>query len=211
MVETIDAHYGSVLEALRHVGEDLDDWIIVYSSDHGEMLGEHGCWEKTQMFEASARVPLIIRWPRRFDHRVVEENVNLCDLFATLCELAGVALPERPATVHGAGLDSRSLVPLMRGEPAAWQERYHNETISQFGGRDLMIKRHALKYLSYDREDVPEVLFDLEKDPGETRSFLDDPAYAEAVAAFRARRAELGFGPDADPNYVNAGYDVEQN
>ncbi len=204
MVETIDEHYASVLDALRHVGEDLDDWIIVYASDHGEMLGEHGVWEKTRFFEASVRVPLIIRWPRRFKHRVVEENVNLCDLFATLCDLAGIDLPDREQTVNGAALDSRSLVPLMTGDAAEWRERYHNESVSETAGKHLMIKRDALKYQWYG-DDGPEVLFDLATDPGETRNVIDDPACADRVAELRRRRAELGHGPDAR-NYTNAGY-----
>ncbi len=181
MIETIDEMYGQVLRALEHVGQDLDDWIIIYTSDHGEMLGEHGIWEKQKFFEASVRVPLIIRWPKGFPGgRTVYENVNLCDLFATLCDLADIPTP--------AGLESRSLAPLLRNEPWPWP----NETFSQFWGRNLMIKRDALKYHSYG-EEWPEVLFDLERDPGETTNFIDDPAYAEAVAAFRAQRAEMGF------------------
>src|SRR5690606_14114575 len=53
MIDHIDTHYGSVLDALREVGQDLDDWVIVYTSDHGEMLGQHGVWEKQKFFEAS--------------------------------------------------------------------------------------------------------------------------------------------------------------
>jgi choline-sulfatase len=68
-----------------------------------------------------------------------------------------------------------------------------------------MIKRDALKYQWYG-EAMPEVLFDLERDPGELNNWIQDPAYAEAVAGFRARMAALGHGPNADPNYVNAGY-----
>ncbi|MEX0653680.1 MAG: sulfatase-like hydrolase/transferase [Phycisphaeraceae bacterium] len=204
MVETIDDHYATVLDQLRHAGQDLDDWIIVYCSDHGEMLGEHGIWEKQKFFEGSARVPLIIRWPKRFAPRVVEENVNLCDLFATLCDLAGIDLPADEATVRGAGLDSRSLVPLMQGDCSEWA----NETVSQFRGSNLMIKRDALKYQFYEADDCasqPEVLFDLERDPAERVNVIDEPGYAAAVAAFRHRRAALGFGPDA-PAYRNAGY-----
>lgn len=194
MIETIDDHYGRVLDALEAVGQDLDDWIIIYTSDHGEMLGEHGIWEKQKFYEASARVPLIIRWPRGFaGGRVIDANVNLCDLFATLCDLTGIPAP--------AGLDSRSLGPLLRGEDAPWD----NETVSQFGGSNLMIKRDALKYQFYG-VNGPEVLFDLARDPAERVNYIDDPAYAEAVVHFRARCAALGFGPDADPDYVNAGY-----
>jgi len=205
MVETIDSHYRAVLDTLEHVGENLDDWIIVYTSDHGEMLGEHGIWEKCKFFEASARVPLVIRYPRRFEPRVVHENVNLCDLFATLLEMAGLDLPDPQQTVGGAGLDSRSLVPLMEGRTEAWHTRHGNETVSEFGGAHLMIKRDALKYQYYG-EQAPEVLFDLDADPGESSNLIDQPPYAGALEGFRRRRGELGFGPGADPDYRNAGY-----
>ena len=91
MVEGIDEDYGAAMAALEHVGQNLDDWIIIYTSDHGEMLGEHRLWEKSKFFEGSVKVPLIIRLPGGANAgRVVEENVNLCDLFATLCELTDV-------------------------------------------------------------------------------------------------------------------------
>jgi Arylsulfatase A and related enzymes len=204
MVELVDEYLGRVLRALEHCGQDLDDWIIVYTSDHGEMLGEHGLWEKTQFYEGSARVPLIVRWPRRFAPRVVTRNVNLCDLFATLCALTGTPLPDTGETVGGRGLDSRSLLPLLEQGDTA--EGWDDETISQCGGTNLMIKRGALKYQYYG-EDAPEVLFDLEADPGEKRNVLAEPAYAGAVAAFRERRRQLDFGPDALPGYRNAGYE----
>jgi len=193
MVETLDDLFSMVMSALEDAGQNLDDWVIVYTSDHGEMLGEHGIWEKQKFFDGSARVPLIIRYPKLASGRVVTENVNLCDLFATLCDLADLPVPD--------GLDSRSLVPLMEGDASDW----NNETVSQFGTINFMIKRDALKYQYYG-EDMPEVLFDLDKDPNETTNFIDDAAYADAVAAFRKRMAELGHGPNADPNYVNAGY-----
>lgn len=192
MIETIDGQYGAVLEALRRAGQDLDDWIIVYTSDHGEMLGQHGIWEKQKFFEASARVPLIIRWPKRLKPGVVHENVNLCDLYATLCDLAGLEAPP--------GLDSRSLVPLLERRP--WG--FANESISQFGEKNLMIKLNDLKYQWYGQE-MPEVLFDLRDNPQETINCIDDPRYAENVSNFRRRRAELGYGPDAGPGR-NAGY-----
>ncbi len=193
MIETIDTQYGRIMSALEQAGQNLDDWIIVYTSDHGEMLGQHSIWEKKSFYEASARVPLIIRWPKGFEGgRVVEENVNLCDLYATLCDLAEIPVPD--------GLDSRSLAPLLRGETVEWQ----NESVSQLYGKYVMIKRDALKYCYFDEH--PEVLFDLENDPGEMNNVIDDPAYADAVAALRVRRGELGFGPDAKPDYINAGY-----
>jgi choline-sulfatase len=198
MIETIDSYYGRVLEALTAAGENLDDWIVIYLSDHGEMLGQHGIWEKARFYEASVRVPLVIRWPKRFEGgRVVDQNVNLCDLFATLCDLAGI--PCQP------GLDSRSLVPLMDGDASGWS----NESVSQIrrGHRHhVMIKQDDLKYQYYG-EDIPEVLFDLASDPGETRNAAGDPQHASAMHAFRRRLGELGYGPNADAGYSSAGYE----
>jgi choline-sulfatase len=180
MVETVDRLFGQVLDALRYAGQYLDEWIIIFTSDHGEMLGEHGVWEKQRFFEGSVRVPLLIRFPERFTARTVSENVSLCDLYATLCELAGVPVP--------GGLDSRSLTPLLAGDPAQWDD----EAVSQYDGTRLMIKRGSLKYQFYGHEG-PEVLFDLGIDPGETRNLASAADYAPMLTEFRRRRDELGF------------------
>jgi choline-sulfatase len=198
MVETIDASYGRILDRMRHLGEDLDDWIILYTSDHGENLGQHGTWWKNNFYDSSAKVPLFIRYPKRFQPRTVTENVNLCDLFATLLDMAGIPLPAKEQTVHARGLDSRSLVPLMEGRSAGW----NNETVSALTN-NVMVKQNHLKYIWWEGR---EVLFDLEKDPKEQTNVAAAPAYAEVMARFRKRRAALGYGPDADPQYVNAGY-----
>ena len=179
MVEICDAHFGRVLDGLRACGQDPDEWLIVYTSDHGDLLGEHGKWWKLSFYEGSVKVPLLACAPRLFEGgRRVRENVNLCDLFATFCEAGEVPLP--------AGTRSRSLMPLLRGEATGWPD----ETVSQYGGRCLMIRRGDLKYQWYGpRED--EVLFDLAADPGETENRAASAEYAADMAAFRVRRAEL--------------------
>lgn len=193
MIETADEMFGQVLTALQHAGQDLDDWVIIYTSDHGEMLGEHGVWEKRKFYEASVRVPLIIRYPKRFTGgEKIDQNVNLCDLFATLCDISDTPIPK--------GLDSRSLIPLIEGSAEKWS----NETISQFGGTNLMIKQDHLKYQYYG-SDMPEVLFDLLSDPSERLNVIEDKNYSEQVEYFRKRRTELGFGPGVS-EYKNAGY-----
>lgn len=193
MIDQIDSYFGQIMDRLEAMDQDLDDWIIVYTSDHGEMLGEHGIWEKTRFYEASVRVPLIIRWPRQFQSRVVDENVNLCDLFATLCDLAGLDIPD--------GLDSRSLLPLLQGGTARW----NNETVSQMGTTHLMIKQDQLKYQYYG-EEIPEALFDLANDPDENVNVVDSPEYSDSIHKFRQRLSSLGHGPNADKSYTNAGY-----
>lgn len=180
LVETMDEHMGTVMNALEQAGQNLDEWIVIYTSDHGEMLGEHEVWEKQKFFEGSVRVPLMIRWPSKYGGgRTVTENVSLCDLFATICEMTGIEAPP--------SLDSRSLVPLLQGDNTSWD----NEAISQFGGTNLMIKRDSLKYQYYTN--MPELLFDLDRNPAETNNYIDDPDYAEQVARFRERSKELGF------------------
>lgn len=178
MIEQLDEQFGRVVDKLERMGQDLDDWIVIYTTDHGDMMGEHGVWEKGQMYEGSARVPLLVRWPRRFAGRTVTQNVSLIDLFATLCELTGVPAPD--------GLDSRSLVPLMAGRSDGWDD----EVLSEHRGNQFMIKRGNLKFLSF-AGGPGDMLFDLAADPGETTDVIDQPAYAEAVAAFRARRTQV--------------------
>jgi len=180
-IETIDNQFRSVANKLEEAGQNIDDWIVVYCSDHGEMLGQHSIWEKQKFFEGSARVPLIIRWPKGFEGGTrVKENVSLCDLFATLCDLAEIECPD--------DLDSRSLAPFLHGT----QFDRPNEAISQFGGKHCMIKHGPLKYQFYG-EDGEEVLFDLEKHPEEDRNLIREPRYKESLEKFRKRAAEIGF------------------
>ena len=186
MIETADQHFGRVVQALEDAGQDLDDWIVIYTSDHGEMLGEHNIWEKQKFFEGSVRVPLVIRFPAQFTQRTIDRNVSICDLFATICDLTGIPVP--------GDLDSRSLVPMMSGDDTEWD----NESVSFFyagGNRNLMIKQDHLKYQSYqcEGEDRPEVLFDLQQDPSENSNFIDDEQYRGDVERFRARKRELGY------------------
>ncbi|MFW6065696.1 MAG: sulfatase-like hydrolase/transferase [Planctomycetota bacterium] len=191
-VETMDTHFGRVLDALRFAGQDPDDWIIVYCSDHGDQLGEHGIWEKQKFYEGSVRVPLIIRAPGLMPQGTrIDGNVSLCDLFATLCDLADIETP--------ASLDSRSLVPPANGEREDWPDEACSFFLQQ-GYTNVMIKQGSLKYQWYEHEDdgvLPEILFDLAKDPHETVNLIEDQAYADRVQRFRRRLAELGYGPDA--------------
>lgn len=188
MVELCDARFGKVLDQLEACGQDLDDWLIVFTTDHGDMLGEHGKWLKLSFYEGSVKVPLIMRAPRLFQGggRRLRENVSLCDLFATFCEAAGIPVPK--------GVDSRSLLPLLRSEQPAWSDEAVSQYTTPTDNRTAvcMIKRGNLKYQWYG-PDWPEVLFDLARDPGETRNAIDDPDLLPALSGFRERRRELGF------------------
>jgi len=119
MIEWTDMQFGRVISKLEALNV-LDDFVVVFLSDHGEMLGEKGLWEKQQYFDASVRVPFFISRPQKFNQgsAIIQENVSLVDLFPTLCELAQVPIPN--------GLDGRSLVPLMEGRADDWPNEVYS-------------------------------------------------------------------------------------
>lgn len=184
MVELCDGYFGQLLDQLEACGQNIDDWLILYTTDHGEMLGEHGKWWKMSFYEGSVKVPLVMRAPKFFEGggRHLTQNVNLCDLFATFCDITKLPMPS--------GTDSRSLLPLLRGDSENWPD----ESVSQYIGNFLMIKQGPLKYQYYgENPRWPEVLFDLTKDPGETCNYAGVPAYQDALQQFRLRKAALHF------------------
>lgn len=182
MVEKVDSYVGRLLQALEEAGQNLDDWMVIFTSDHGEMLGEHGVWEKQKFFEGSVRVPLFISLPGQEKYGRVAENVNLCDIFATICSTMEIPIPE--------GLDSRDMVGLILGTEKEWD----NETVSMFDRTNIMIKREQLKY-QYYAVDCSEILFDLEYEPEECTNLIGEVRYQEKVARFRERIRDFGFEP----------------
>ena len=149
--------------------------VVVFTSDHGEMLGDHYMWRKSVPYEPSARIPLLIRAPDRFGLRkrsAVAHPVCLEDIMPTLLDMAEVDIPD---TVEG-----RSLLPLMRGEEPAWRPHLHiehaplHQTLTD--GKEKFI---------WFVGDGREQLFDLEKDPEERRDLIDDPACADRADRWR--------------------------
>ena len=196
MIEWMDAQFGRVIEKLEHLNV-LDDFIIVFLSDHGEMLGTKGLWEKQSYFEASARVPLSIWYPKRFgkEPRIVEQNVSLVDLFPTLCELAEIPAPDE--------LDGRSLVPLIDGNTADWDDddTVYSELWRAQNGPSVMVKEGNLKYFRFDNDKGwPEQLFDLSRDPDERNNLIDVPDYADALSRLRAKADALPAPRRKDKN-----------
>ena len=180
MIEWVDSQFARVIKRL----EDLnvrDDFIVVFMSDHGEMLGQKGLWEKQQYFDASVRVPFSISCPENVlqQQSIVQENVSLVDLFPTLCELIDVPIPE--------GLDGRSLVPLMQGQAENWPDDVYSELYHPFNGPSEMVKDGNLKYFRFKGKGWPEQLFDLAKDPEEKTNLIDDPAYTADLTRLREK------------------------
>lgn len=167
----VDAQIGALLRTLEDCGLG-DDTLIVFSGDHGDMLGERGLWYKMHWFEMAARVPLLVHAPRRFAPRRVSQSVSTVDLLPTLVELAGGQVEP------GINLDGRSLLPHLQGTGG------HDEVIGEYTAEGtvsplMMIRRGDFKFV-YSEQD-PCLLFDLKNDPRELENLVDSPTHANLM------------------------------
>ena len=180
MTSYVDAKVGRLLATLDEIGAS-DDTLIVFTSDHGDSLGERGLFFKMSFFEWSVRVPLIVHAPFAFGPRRVRANVSHLDLFPTLLEAAGDgALPELAAPIDG-----RSLASLASGGAADWPDLVCAEyTAEGVPGPLLMVREGPHKLIS-NPEDPP-LLFDLDADPDEIENLAESPAFAGVRAKLEA-------------------------
>lgn len=187
MTKLIDDQVGRILKALDAIGA-TDDTIIVFTADHGDMAGGHGMvWKSTDAFyDEVARVPLLMRYPRRFKPQTSEIAASLVDMMPTLLDLCGRPIPEQ--------VQGQSLVPYFTGERKASEARpfsfSERVTANPKGRRQVlpgargsfMIRGRGWKYVRYIQGD--EYLYNLATDPGETRNLAADAKYT-------ARHTEL--------------------
>lgn len=173
-ISYVDDKVGQLLQALRATRQ-LENTIIIFTSDHGEMLGERGLWYKMSFFEWSARVPLIFHAPGRFAPRRVGDHVSLVDLLPTLVEIAA----DGQAMTYADAIDGRSLLPLLHGGTSGAAGVAIGEMLGEGAIAPLlMIRRGRYKYI-YSQPD-PEQLYDLTTDPHELENLAGRPEY-EAV------------------------------
>lgn len=192
MTANLDWNLGRLIEALRKA-EELEETILVFTSDHGEMFGAHGRRAKNIFYEEAARVPFLIHWPARIAAgRVSDACLNTPDIMPTLLGLMDLPVPQ---TVEGMGLSHCALgrrgpepeAALMQntGACAAWRDGYE--------WRALRDKRFT--YAVY-RRDGAELLFDNRNDPYQMRNLAGDPKQADRLSQFRQmlRRQMGGLG-----------------
>ena len=192
LIAEIDDWVGRIVAALKDGGE-WDRTLIVFTSDHGEQLGDHRLLGKLGWFDQSYHLPLIIRDPQGTTGRIVEAFSEAVDIMPTILDWLGIAVP--------ASCDGTSLMPWLRGEtPATWRSEVHYEFDLRGGwpepsalpkqagaeaGPMAALRTADWKYVHMPG--LPPVLYDLRADPGETRNVAGEPAYRDLLLTATAR------------------------
>ncbi|MDE6300899.1 MAG: sulfatase-like hydrolase/transferase, partial [Muribaculaceae bacterium] len=162
-----------------------DNSIILFTSDHGDMMGDHNSWRKTYAYEGSAAIPMIIKTPASVSARlpkgsVIEQPVELRDVLPTFLDAAGDEVPQQ--------MDGRSMLPLITDENPQWRRWIDLEHATCYTDRNYWcgLTDGKMKYIWFLRTGE-EQLFDLTADPDECVNVVGDKHYAET--ADRMRRA----------------------
>ncbi len=185
-IKGVDNSVGRILDHLKASGLD-ENTLVVYSSDQGFFLGEHGLYDKRLPYVESVRMPLLVRWPGKLrPGSRVPAIVQNTDFLPTFMDLAGLP-PDK--TMHG-----KSMLPLMTGQARALRDAAYTHFYEHTGEHNaaanvaLRTNEHLLvRY--YDTNETE--LFDLKKDPHEMRSVADEPAYASTRKRLEARLAAM--------------------
>jgi arylsulfatase A-like enzyme len=199
-VAGIDENVGRLLDYLDQSGL-AKNTVVIYSSDQGFYLGEHGWFDKRFMYEESLRMPLLIRWPGVTQPGTVSDApVSNLDFAETFLQIAGLSVP--------ADMQGQSLVPVLKengATPADWRKSlyYH---YYEYPAVHMVNKHEGVRTSRYKLINFYELgeweLYDLEKDPHEMHSVYADPAYAETVKELKAELARLRDYYHVPPNRV---------
>ncbi|WP_044254912.1 sulfatase [Rhodopirellula sp. SWK7] len=187
-VSYMDAQVGRVLDALEEKGL-AENTIVVFTSDHGYLLGHHHKYQKQHLFEEATRVPFIISVPWLKDQhgRGTTEITELVDLYPTLADLAGLPAPDT--------LQGTSLKPLLVDPQSPSWTKKQAFTISRSGGES--IRTAEWRFTQWGFGDAGTELYDLKKDPGEFTNQAENPEYASVMKKLRAqlnaKRESTGF------------------
>ena len=190
MLLAVDESLGRIIEAIEALGE-LDNTIIVVTSDHGYWYGEHGLWEERRLaYEEALRIPMMLRFPERVapGSRPLQMVLSI-DVAPTMLEFAGV---ESPGTLHG-----KSLVPILEGGNPEWRSsflvEYYSDTV--FERIDHMgykaVRSDRYKYIRYEDLEGMDEFYDLHADPYELRNVIGDPRYDTALKEMQAELNRL--------------------
>lgn len=180
-ISFMDAQVGLVLDGLDRLGL-TDKTLIVFSSDHGYHLSDHGLWQKMSLFERSSRVPLIIAGPGiKAAGKSSASLAELVDIYPTLADLAGLSAPDY--------LEGKSLKPVLNDPQATVKSAAFTQVRrGEFDG--YAVRTVRFRYVTWEQGRRGEQLFDLQADPREAKNLAQDPAYATTVADLKQRIEE---------------------
>ncbi|MGH2561547.1 MAG: sulfatase family protein [Thermomicrobiales bacterium] len=198
MIEQVDEQFGRILDALDRTGQ-RENTVIIFMSDHGEALGDHGLAHKgCRFFDGLTRVPLIWSWPGHFAAGLRSDAlVGLLDVAPTLLELAGLPIPDR--------MQGRSLLPILTGQAPPEHHRdfvrceYYDAIDEPRHSFATMYRDRRWKLVVYHDLGLGE-LYDMEQDPDEFVSLWDDPAHQAVktdllIRGFDAAVRAMEYGP----------------
>jgi iduronate 2-sulfatase len=179
-ISFLDANVGRLLDALDRL-KLADNTVVVFWSDHGYLLGQHGQWMKQTLFEGSARAPLIIAGPSVKRGNSSPRTVEFVDIYPTLADLCGLA--DAPKDLAG-----RSLRPLLSNPRAAWDRPALTQVRRGGAGNQFMgysVRDERWRYTEWDEGRRGVELYDEANDPRELRNLAGDPAHASVVARMK--------------------------
>lgn len=205
-VTFIDDQVGEIVRALKEKGM-YDNAMICFTSDHGDMLGDHYHWRKTYPYEGSTHIPYIVKWPKGMkksipDGSSINQPVELRDFLPTFIELAGGTVPPN--------MDGSSLLNLVQGRTATWRKYIDLEHATCYSQDNYWaaLTDGKIKYI-WNFHNGSEQLFDLERDPQELHNCMAEPAYADRLKELR--KAMVEHLSERGDGFVKDGHLVVRN
>ena len=178
LITYLDEKIGELIDTLKETGQ-YENTVIIHTSDHGDMNGEHGMWRKSNFYEASSRVPLQIAWKGQIGGgQRIPQVVSLVDVVATICDMAD--------DKTDSPLDGDTLLPLMTSGDADWKDEAFCEYLAHGVDRPMAMLRRGRYKLNYYWND-PVELYDLQDDPHEFNNLAKSTEHQDIIADMTER------------------------
>ncbi|HBN85898.1 MAG TPA: arylsulfatase [Clostridiales bacterium] len=187
-IHHVDHQIGRLMQFMsRYMKNEMQNTLFIFTSDHGDMLGDHFMWRKTYAYEGSARIPLIVKLPTKMKTKQVAVNdkpVTLYDIMPTVLEATGVQIPKT--------VDGLSLLPLTQDRDVPWRDVVHGEHSTCYSQEEEMqfVTDGKYKYIWFPRTGR-EQFFRLTEDRSESKDLICDPDYSDKREEYKGKLIEI--------------------